>query len=188
MSCCKFVMFWAGVFEEQRSSLLDEYCYSFGAQIPGRPPAILARKHLAGLEVVHQHSFGRCIGDLEHCGRNLPTVLADFGRKGAAFAALGEMPIAFFPFDRSGSLTAKKDGVKLGESALNDFFTLLSSALSSKLLPKGPLPVHGRGRSDRLLGIVRERATCTICVSLWVAGRWCCCSDLCLRTCSSRKW
>jgi hypothetical protein len=53
---------------------------------------------------------------------------ADLGRKGAAFAPLGEIPVDFFPFALTLSVADKKDGVKLGESTLNDFFILSSSA------------------------------------------------------------
>lgn len=60
----------------------------------------------------------------------LPKDAADLGRKGAAFAALGEMPVDFFPLTLALtlSLADKKDGVKLGESTLNDFFILSLSA------------------------------------------------------------
>lgn len=69
---------------------------------------------------------------LQVLGHGLVTRLldaaADLGRKGAAFAALGEIPVDFFPFVLTLSEADKKDGVKLGESTLKDFFTLLSLA------------------------------------------------------------
>ena len=54
----------------------------------------------------------------------LPILVADFGRKGAAFAALGEIPIDFLPFVFVLSAVARNDGVKLGDSTLNDFLRL----------------------------------------------------------------
>jgi hypothetical protein len=69
-------------------------------------------------------------------GTGLLDTAADLGRNGAAFAALGEMPVAFFPLTLALRLTLvlmlalllsvvdRKDGVKLGESTLRDFFIL----------------------------------------------------------------
>jgi hypothetical protein len=61
-------------------------------------------------------------------GISLLGAAADLGRKGAAFAALGEIPVDFFPLVFTLSLADKKEGVKLGESTLNDFFILPSLA------------------------------------------------------------
>lgn len=128
-------------------------------------------------------------GKSKHSGRNLLDVLADLGRNGAAFAALGEIVVDIFPLDWSGSLTAKKAGVKLGESALNVFFTLPSSEQSPMLLPGSPLPIHDRrSMHDRLFGVVSKCATYITYISQCAAGLlWCCCSNLSLRTCSSHK-
>lgn len=52
--------------------------------------------------------------------------------KGAAFAALGEIPTGFlFPV---ASLADIKDGVKLGESTFNAFFRLLLQLWSARPL------------------------------------------------------
>lgn len=59
-----------------------------------------------------------------HSGTSLLDAAADLGRKGAAFAALGDIPVDFFPLALTFSVADKKDGVKLGESTLNDFFIL----------------------------------------------------------------
>ena len=55
----------------------------------------------------------------------LPGV-AFFGLKGAAIAAFGDNPRAFWP----GLLTDRDEGVKLGESTLNFFFPLQFSSVS----------------------------------------------------------
>jgi hypothetical protein len=61
------------------------------------------------------------------------------GRKGAAFAALGEIPVDFFPFSfRLSAAVDKNDGVKLGESTLNDFFMLSSSAEEQRQVEWSP--------------------------------------------------
>lgn len=60
-------------------------------------------------------------------GTPLLDAAADLGRKGAALAALGEMPVDFFPLTSTFSVADKKDGVKLGESTLNDFFIFILS-------------------------------------------------------------
>jgi hypothetical protein len=57
-------------------------------------------------------------------GISLLDTAVDLGRKGAAFAAFGENPGAFFPLALILLAADRKDGVKLGESTLNDFFTL----------------------------------------------------------------
>jgi len=59
-------------------------------------------------------------------GTGLLDTDADLGRNGAAFAALGEMPVAFFPLTLALTLSVvdRKDGVKVGESTLKDFFIL----------------------------------------------------------------
>lgn len=57
-------------------------------------------------------------------GQPLLETAMDLGRKGAAFAALEEIPVGFFPLTLPFSVAARKDGVKLGESTLNDFFIL----------------------------------------------------------------
>lgn len=63
---------------------------------------------------------------------------AALGRNGAAFAALGEIPVDFFPLTFTFavtftfSLVDKNEGVKLGESTLNDFFMLSSLAAAAE--------------------------------------------------------
>lgn len=77
---------------------------------------------------------------------------ADLGRKGAAFAALGEMPVDFFPLALAFSVADKKDGVKLGESTLNVFFILPSLVPGQWwewYSPTCPLPtLHWQSSSD----------------------------------------
>jgi len=63
---------------------------------------------------------------------------ADLGRKGAAFAALGEIPVDFFPLEFTLSVADKKDGVKLGESTLKDFFILSSLAPIGRQVGQAP--------------------------------------------------